>query len=413
MNRLQSASPLMIWQSDMNLSDSFQVKEAEQFLQQVEDTNSDAIMYLTVYPMEGFDKVTDDGLQQMVEFVVKVVSSGRSMFIRYASEMNGDWFAYGQKPAAFIESWKRIVGAVRKATSNSDKVAFIWAPNKGEGYPFATLNGKSASDFSESVAMDSNNNGKFDASDDPYTPFYPGDDWVDWVGLSLYHYGDISLNNPFPDHPKKLDYVWMTNTMTLDNEVSNIIKGDSGDRPGHFNIYEMFSGTGHESKSKGGKPFFITESATTYHMSFANGSEILHSADIVEMKRSWWRQIFNPDFLAQYPQVKAFSFFEFVKFEDVTWRDFTVLGSYGNLGAPNTKWHALKQNIVLKAFQDDLKGDVGKTITWAKKTTSMRSGNKNGTSTEHSRAHAVVGSYSLGPVLLSVAILLVPFGLSL
>jgi hypothetical protein len=24
---------------------------------------------------------------------------------------------------------------------------------------------------------------------DPYTPYYPGDAYVDWVGLSIYHYG--------------------------------------------------------------------------------------------------------------------------------------------------------------------------------------------------------------------------------
>ena len=29
-------------------------------------------------------------------------------------------------------------------------------------------------------------------SDDPYTPFYPGDQWVDWVGLNVYHMGQVS-----------------------------------------------------------------------------------------------------------------------------------------------------------------------------------------------------------------------------
>jgi hypothetical protein len=25
--------------------------------------------------------------------------------------------------------------------------------------------------------------------DDPYTPYWPGDEWVDWIGMSLFHFG--------------------------------------------------------------------------------------------------------------------------------------------------------------------------------------------------------------------------------
>lgn len=31
--------------------------------------------------------------------------------------------------------------------------------------------------------------GVIDNADDPYLPYYPGDQYVDWVGLSLYNYG--------------------------------------------------------------------------------------------------------------------------------------------------------------------------------------------------------------------------------
>ena len=41
-------------------------------------------------------------------------------------------------------------------------------------------------------ALDTNNDGWVDMSDDPYTPFYPGDQWVDWVGLNEYHMGQVS-----------------------------------------------------------------------------------------------------------------------------------------------------------------------------------------------------------------------------
>lgn len=40
--------------------------------------------------------------------------------------------------------------------------------------------------------MDTNSDGKVDMWDDMYTPFYPGDDWVDWVGMSIFHFGQVS-----------------------------------------------------------------------------------------------------------------------------------------------------------------------------------------------------------------------------
>lgn len=41
-------------------------------------------------------------------------------------------------------------------------------------------------------ALDTNDDGWVDMADDPYTPFYPGDQWVDWVGLNMYHMGQVT-----------------------------------------------------------------------------------------------------------------------------------------------------------------------------------------------------------------------------
>jgi len=38
----------------------------------------------------------------------------------------------------------------------------------------------------DQTALDTNNNGQLDGGDDPYSPWYPGDDQVDWIGISLY-----------------------------------------------------------------------------------------------------------------------------------------------------------------------------------------------------------------------------------
>jgi beta-mannanase len=110
--------------------------------------------------------------------------------------MNGSWFPYGQDPIKFIASWKRVVDYVRKALgeSNRSNFAFIWGPNSGNGYPYvlpppdgfspdaSTTEGKA-----RIAALDTNGNGELDRLDDPYQPYYPGDDYVDWVGISIYH----------------------------------------------------------------------------------------------------------------------------------------------------------------------------------------------------------------------------------
>lgn len=58
----------------------------------------------------------------------------------------------------------------------------VWAPNLGSGYPFGQTANIASTDL---AVLDTNKNGQLDAGDDPYTPYYPGDDYVDWIGLSV------------------------------------------------------------------------------------------------------------------------------------------------------------------------------------------------------------------------------------
>jgi len=175
-----------MFQSDMNITSVLQAKELDNFLDHLSEINTDAIAYVTLYPMEGFAAVSDQALQDLVLRLNNGLSRGLRFFIRYSSEMNGNWFRYGQQPTAFLASWRRVIGYVRQATNNSQNIAFIWAPNSGNGYPF--LGGKNITiprGSPDYLLMDTNNDGEIDINDDPYTPFYPGDEWVDWVGFSV------------------------------------------------------------------------------------------------------------------------------------------------------------------------------------------------------------------------------------
>lgn len=39
-------------------------------------------------------------------------AEGITVWLRYAHEMNGDWYAWGQQPQAFIASWEMMANTV-------------------------------------------------------------------------------------------------------------------------------------------------------------------------------------------------------------------------------------------------------------------------------------------------------------
>jgi hypothetical protein len=69
----------------------------------------------------------------------------------------------------------------------------------------------------------------------------------------------------------------------------------------------------------------------------------------ITVKQSWWRQFLTTDFISRYPNFKAACFFEFIKGEEETMRDFT------NLGAPPNSQFAAQNNEVKNAFVEDAK----------------------------------------------------------
>jgi beta-mannanase len=136
---------------------------------------------------------------------------GTPILFRYAHEMNGDWTNYGMQPTAYTIGFRRMAKAIHAVTNIT---AMVWAPNVGIQYPFGKTNQKSnglphlepgSPDF---LLLDTNKNGVLDTQDDPYTPFYPGDEFVDWFGLSIYWYPDAETGfNNLPPSRYFLDHL--------------------------------------------------------------------------------------------------------------------------------------------------------------------------------------------------------------
>lgn len=87
---------------------------------------------------------------------------GKPIFLRWAWEMNGDWYDWGgprngNDPAAFVKAWRYVHDIFVKAGATN--VGWVWGPN-WQSAPREPWN-------------DLRN-------------YYPGDEYVDWVGVSGY-----------------------------------------------------------------------------------------------------------------------------------------------------------------------------------------------------------------------------------
>jgi len=88
---------------------------------------------------------------------------GMPVMIRLGSEMNGDWMPFGVSTANYIGAYRRVVDLCQPLL----EADFIFQPNpqpKGK-YPQWFANRK------------------------PWKDYYPGDAYVDWIGVSWHSFG--------------------------------------------------------------------------------------------------------------------------------------------------------------------------------------------------------------------------------
>jgi hypothetical protein len=349
--------PLSFFQVDVNVTQTLQADAIDQFERQVRETGTNAFMMLTVYPYEGFEAVSDAAHRQLVDKIATLAKSGMKLLIRYASEMNGSWFRYGQQPKAFLRNWRKLYDDVKNASGSSkDNAAFLWSPNDGSGYPFTNYGiiEIAAADVPD---LDTDRNGRVAFGDDPYSPYFPGDEYVDFVGMSIYHY-----SNTFP---------YGSNDIPPPGNFERRLTGRSV--VGNFSIYEMFSGpNGVPNVTAGNHPFFVSETGATIFLAVRDPRTDTWSrppgtdhANRVLIRRSWWRQFLDPAFLDRYPKLKGVSFFEFTKHEDSEFRNFGTFGMATNQTIPVFGGLAQEGDaFTVDALRDDLRGMYGRKIIW-------------------------------------------------
>jgi glycosyl hydrolase family 26 len=96
------------------------------------------------------------------DFARSVADSGLTVYIRYAHEMNGDWFPWSRDPDNYIVAWRRIVDIFRSVGAANARFVFSVNPSL------------------------------FQADEDWLSTaerYWPGDDYVDVVGTTMINFG--------------------------------------------------------------------------------------------------------------------------------------------------------------------------------------------------------------------------------
>ena len=252
-----------------------------------------AMALLTLEPHGGLAAVTDKAVDALATHLAAYNRRGVPVFVRFAHEMNGSWYAWSQQPAEYVAAFRKVAAAVHAEAPTS---AMVWAPNYGGGYPFpgryAAAPGTPA--FG---SLDTDGDGRLSMADDPYQPYYPGDDAVDWVGMSLYHWGSSWPwgENERPEAGK------------LVAQLTGEYRGASGDERSLPDFYATYAGTK-------GKPLAITETAAFY----APGAGAADKADEAEesaIKGDWWQQVFAVAADGRFPRLAMVNWFEWDKVE--------------------------------------------------------------------------------------------------
>ncbi|MDQ3812682.1 MAG: hypothetical protein M3347_01875 [Armatimonadota bacterium] len=165
------------------------------------------------------------------EFADTVRAFRSPVFISINHEMNGTWYPYSAAypgssvtPADYIASWRHIVDIFRRRGARN--AAFVWSPNVPDVGPFS------------------------------FTQYYPGDAYVDWVGVSFYS--------------------------------GNAVEGLD-------QVYQTYAAQ---------KPIFLTEWATGVDKNIYNGS--------FRGEAQWLSEFFSA-LETRYPRVKAISWFQWDK----------------------------------------------------------------------------------------------------
>lgn len=268
-----------------------------------------------------------------------------------AAHDSGNWMIhYGMRPIQLKQSFATLARYVHSLTNMTgmfflkfNALAMVWSPNNGYGYPFNgdgfenynprlnDPNPQRAANFRE---LDTNNDGLLTNEDDPYTPYYPGDEYVDWVSLSVYN----TARDPRTRQTAPANV----------NIIAAYLISPSNPR---LDFYTKFAAAKN-------KPFMLGETGSSYVTNSPGDNSILPDADPqaaeLAVKQSWWNSIIAGALKSNmFPLWKAAVWFEETKMEQ----------SYDRADLQiNRDYRITYSDQIKNAFLNDV---AGLNIVWA------------------------------------------------
>ncbi len=136
-----------------------------------------AVPHIAFEPNGGLEKVQDD--EYLRQWARDAAAADVPIYIRWASEMNGTWTQYSGQSELYKEKWKLVYNVFKEEAPNC---SFVWTV--------------------------------FTFPENTIEEFYPGDEYVDWVGVNIYnvmyHNDKITDKAEHEDPLELLDYVYNT-----------------------------------------------------------------------------------------------------------------------------------------------------------------------------------------------------------
>lgn len=127
-------------------------------------------VYMATIMPESLQSWNSTQADVVSEAMASLNAAGVLTWVRFAHEMNGcpAWYAWGCNATAYLPAWEIMATSLR---AKAPQAKLLWSPNVD-------------------ASATSANNGTGN-----YMEYYPGDELVDIVGLSLYAFGvDQNLN---------------------------------------------------------------------------------------------------------------------------------------------------------------------------------------------------------------------------
>lgn len=217
------------------------------------NANVQPVYMVSLMPQAGLEAVTPEVINAVVTKMNALNTLGVTVWLRYAFEMNlgSEFHAWSGQPTAFIDSWRAMYNAIKAGTTDT---YMLWSPN-------------------------------VDVEDTPnYMTYYPGADFVDLHGISLYSFAAGGRGR---------------NDALTGTEFADLFTP----------FYQMF----------GNNPLVISETSKpfNYELNEYPSSPLPGNAvtDEAGTKVDWFTQLTSPATKAAFPNLISVNWFEFIKNE--------------------------------------------------------------------------------------------------